>query len=145
MRSISIAEEAEESATEILKQDSMGRVRTPSVRREALLSEFERSGMSGAEFAAFVGIKYPTFANWVQKRRKQKQVSAALPEGSSDREREAMRWVEARIETAAAPSPGDDQALRVEFSMGVRMSVSDSRQAALAAEVLRHWEGGRRC
>ena len=32
---------------EILKTDGMGRVRTPKARREALLAEFERSGVSG--------------------------------------------------------------------------------------------------
>ena len=57
---------------EILKQDGRGRVRLPARRREALLDEFERSGASGAKFARLAGIKYATFAGWVQKRRKQR-------------------------------------------------------------------------
>jgi hypothetical protein len=44
----------------VLKTDVLGRVRTPAVRRESLLDEFERSGLSGQKFAALVGIKYPT-------------------------------------------------------------------------------------
>jgi hypothetical protein len=36
--------------TEILKTDARGRVATPVARREELLDEFERSGLSGAEF-----------------------------------------------------------------------------------------------
>jgi transposase len=56
----------------ILKTDVLGRVRTSRERREHLLDEFERSGLSGQKFAALVGIKYPTFATWAQKRRRQR-------------------------------------------------------------------------
>ena len=55
---------------EVLKSDAMGRVRTPRVRREALLVEFEKSGVSARKFAALVGVNYQTFASWVQARRK---------------------------------------------------------------------------
>jgi len=48
----------------------MGRVRVSRARREALLNEFERGGTSGAQFADYVGIKYSTFATWIQKRRR---------------------------------------------------------------------------
>ncbi len=56
----------------VLKTDAKGRVQTPSERREKLLDEFERSGLSGAKFAALVGIKYQTFAAWAAQRRKQR-------------------------------------------------------------------------
>ena len=69
--------------TEVLKQDARGRVRVSGERREALLDEFERSGASGARFARLAGIKYATFANWVQKRRKQR-MSVSTPAGVSD-------------------------------------------------------------
>ena len=45
----------------ILKTDALGRVRTPAARRERLLDEFEGSGMSGVQFAEYVGI---TFRRW---------------------------------------------------------------------------------
>ena len=61
---------------QILKRDTAGRVRTPRERREALLMEFDRSGMSGQKFAAWAGMKYTTFANWLQRRRKQPQYSS---------------------------------------------------------------------
>jgi len=57
----------------ILKTDDRGRVRTPVDRREALLDEFERSGVSGMKFAQLAGIKYATFANWIQKRRRTRE------------------------------------------------------------------------
>ena len=51
-------------------QDTLGRVRTPREKREQILDEYERSGMSGAAFAALVGVKYSTLAWWIQRRRK---------------------------------------------------------------------------
>ncbi|MES1180505.1 MAG: hypothetical protein ABUL66_01440 [Verrucomicrobiota bacterium] len=45
-------------------------MKTPQARREQLLDEFERSGVPGLKFAELAGIKYPTFAPWVQKRRR---------------------------------------------------------------------------
>ena len=51
-----------ESDPNILKSDDVGRVQTPPERREQLLDEFERSGLSGAKFAPLVGVRYTTFA-----------------------------------------------------------------------------------
>jgi hypothetical protein len=52
----------------ILAADKRGRVRVSDERREALVDEFERSGMSAVRFAERIGVKYPTFAQWVQRR-----------------------------------------------------------------------------
>ncbi len=49
----------------ILKTDVLGRVKTPPTRREQLLDEFDRGGLSGAKFAELAGIKYQTFAGRV--------------------------------------------------------------------------------
>ena len=40
----------------ILRKDSMGRVVFTRERRAALLEEFDKSGMSGAQFAKWAGI-----------------------------------------------------------------------------------------
>jgi hypothetical protein len=45
---------------------------TACARRDEVLDEFERSGMEAAKFTVFVGVKYPTFVSWVQKRRRQR-------------------------------------------------------------------------
>ena len=63
------------TAEVVLKQDVLGRVKTPKARREQLLDEFERSGLPGLKFAELAGIKYQTFATWAQKRRRQRGVS----------------------------------------------------------------------
>jgi len=72
-----------EPGSEILKVDEAGRVRTPREKREGLLAEFDRSGMTGAQFARFAGVRYPTLMNWLQKRRKRKACRASKwrPEG----------------------------------------------------------------
>ena len=56
----------------VLKTDQLGRMQTPVERREQILDEFERSGLSGKKFAALVGIKYPTLATWAAKRRRER-------------------------------------------------------------------------
>ena len=58
-----------DSGTTILKRDSLGRIGYLLEQREALLDEFDCSGLKGAAFARTVGICYATFANWMQKRR----------------------------------------------------------------------------
>lgn len=54
----------------ILKKDARGRVRTPAPQREALVAEFERSGLPGTQFAKLVGMKYPTLMAWVVRKRR---------------------------------------------------------------------------
>ena len=61
----------------ILRTDRQGRVRTPLAQREALLDAFECSGLSGMKFAALHGVKYPSFANWVQQRKRRRSMTAA--------------------------------------------------------------------
>jgi transposase len=63
---------------QVLKTNVAGRVRTPVERREQLLAEFERSGLSGSKFATLVGVKHSTFFGWVIRRRKQAG-SASVP------------------------------------------------------------------
>ena len=40
-----------EPGSEILKVDEVGRIQIPPQKREALLVEYDRSGMTGAQFA----------------------------------------------------------------------------------------------
>jgi len=53
------------------KRDRRGRRIMPRERMEALLREYETSGLTQAEFARRAGVKYPTFAGWVHARRAQ--------------------------------------------------------------------------
>jgi len=121
----------------ILKTDTLGRVKTPAERREALVEEFEKSGMSGTKFAEYVGIKYQTFASWVSKRRRRHGLArkqSLLADQPADTTAK-LQWVEAVVEKDAAVS--GKGALSVHLPGGARLEVADARQAALAAELLR--------
>ena len=102
-----------EPGSEILKVDEVGRVRTPPEKREALLAEFDRSGMTGAQFARFSGVRYPTLMNWLQKRGKEARQSEQIAAQRQDH----PRWLEARVE-GEIPKSGN---IVVEMGGGVRM------------------------
>jgi hypothetical protein len=115
----------------VIKADVLGRVRTSRERREQLLDEFERSGLTGQKFAEVVGIKYQTFATWAQKRRRQQGAYPAM------RRPKQLRWLEAVVEEK--PSGGDKNPLPLvlELPGGAKVQITDARQAALAAVLLR--------
>jgi hypothetical protein len=112
----------------VLKTDEAGRVRTPAARREHLLDEYEHSGLSGAKFAALAGIKYSTFAAWVQRRR---QPHAAPPVASSPAT--SVHWLEAVVASAQNPGSPTPSVMVMQLPGGVRVEVADEKQAALAA------------
>jgi transposase-like protein len=118
-----------EPGSEILKVDEAGRVQMPPGKREALLAEYERSGMTGAQFARFVGVRYSTLMYWLQKRRRE----AGQGEQAASSRKDHPRWLEARVEGEVPKSEN----LVVEMGGGVRMLVGSRRQAGLAGEVLR--------
>jgi hypothetical protein len=123
----------------ILKRDVLGRVKTPRERREALLAEFDRSGMSGQKFAAWAGIKYATFAHWRQQRRKQ-QGKGSRPPG-----RNPVRWLEAVVAKngpVAESAPSGTAGIIVQGPGGVRIEITDAKQVGLAVQLLREWKRG---
>ena len=115
---------------EILKSDALGRVRTPRVRREALVEEFEQSGVSAKQFAALLGVNYQTFASWVQARRKTRRQHP--PVAGPVRLWEAVVEGGAGEARDAAGAPG----LWIELPGGSRMSVASPLQLAMAAELV---------
>lgn len=118
----------------ILKTDTQGRVRTPAVRRDSLLDEFERSGLSAAKFAALAGIKYQTFAAWSLRRRKQGVAKA--PAKPVD----PVRWLEAVVQEAQTPATHRSSGVILRFPGGAHIELADLKQAPLAAALLRALE-----
>jgi hypothetical protein len=115
---------------QIVKVDRIGRIKTPRERREALLAEFDRSGMSGQQFAKWAGIKYGTFITWVQKRRRKGAPGKA-----------EVQWVEAVLEKATAKkSDANPNAtvMIVQGAGGVRLELSEEHHVLWAAKLLRH-------
>jgi hypothetical protein len=121
---------------EILKQDSRGRVLVPMERRRELLEEFERSGMSGAQFARLTGIKYATFANWRQKRDKEQ----ALVDGESNAgvsKPGGMRLLEAVVDGGSGEGKaGHGRGLLIELPGGSGMRIESPVQMQMAAELV---------
>jgi hypothetical protein len=116
------------SEGQIMKTDRIGRLKTPTARREELLDEFERSGLSGPKFASTIGIKYQTFASWVTRRRKQEPTSVRDKSKS-------LGWVEAVVDQASVRNTSTT--LVIDLPGGARMTVADELQAVLAAHLLR--------
>jgi transposase len=127
---------------EVLQTDMLGRMRTKRSRREALLDEFERGGASAQAFAAMVGIKYQTFASWMQKRRRaRKQYSSStrvktLPPALSAAS-EGLRLVEAVVEAQAKQSIAakGGESLCVHLPGGARVDIRSARQTLLGRRV----------
>ena len=131
------------TGAEILKQDSVGRVRVSVERREALLEEFEGSALSAAQFARLAGVKYATFANWVARRRRQR----ASGEGAATARGEgAIRLFEAVVEghPKTASAPAVVAGLVVELPGGSRVLVGSPGQLSMAAELVLLVAQGRR-
>jgi hypothetical protein len=117
----------------IIKTDEVGRRQTPSARRERLLDEFDRSGLSAARFAAVTGLKYSTFAAWVHRRRKQQNSATQVPVKAAD----PVRWLEAVVATAQTPGEPISAVVILQLPGGVRLEVADDRQVGLAAMLVR--------
>jgi hypothetical protein len=119
----------------ILKTDTRGRVFTPAARRERLLDEFERSGLSGAKFAELTGLKYSTFATWAQRRRRQRGAPTPPSQKASAT---PGQWLEAVVEQAALREGADP--VRVRLASGAWVELEHAGQAPLVAALLRAWE-----
>ena len=120
--------------SEILPTDTKGRVRVSRERREELLDEFERSGMTGAQFARTIGLKYQTFAFWRQQRQKrQPALTSPSPQKSA-----TVEWLETVIDKASVSAPG--LPLVVRLPSGAAIELANASQAGVAAALLRAWE-----
>jgi len=110
-------------------------VKTPAARREQLLDEFERSGLSGKKFAELAGINYKTLATWAQKRRRRHgSYAAAKVPTTTDK----VRWLEAVVEQAqGSVVKADGPLLVLHLPGGVRMEIGDVKQVEVAAALLR--------
>ena len=130
-----------------MKRDALGRVKTGAAQQESILEAFERSGLSGIKFAAVVGVKYATFASWVQRRKRGRKSRGKKASASGAPSVPALGWVEAKVERHP-PVVISKTALRVALPGGAILEIADEAQAALAAGLLRALQsqgGGTSC
>ena len=117
---------------ELVTTDSKGRLRVSREQRKAGLARFEQSGMSGAKFAAVAGIKYSTFAGWVQRYRRTKSKAALR----------RLRLLEAVVNPSHAPERTSEHVLVVHLPGQVRIELSSVAQVPLVTQLIRGLQGG---
>ena len=126
-----------EEPGEILGRDAQGRVLVSRERRELLLEQYDRSGMSGVKFAEYIGIKYSTLAYWLQSRRRKREREKLLLKAGTDTEPSKSNggWIEAVVENGSQPRV-QGGALRIYFAGGAYCQISSAAEVAMAAELL---------
>lgn len=113
------------SAGPIIKSDRTGRTRYTAEYKREVLDAFESSSLSAPAFARQCGIKYPTFAAWLAKRKR----GGRPPVPPSDRPAFVLAEVSAGT---------DSGALEVRLPGGAVARATGSDQIRLLAELLRH-------
>jgi len=118
------------------KRDRRGRRLAGAERRAELLRAYDTSGLTQAAFARQEGIKYPTFASWVQARRSQAgagggtavRTTAQVPPGGG------VRFAEMRLPAGRR----DEDALSVTLPDGL---VVRGAEALAVAALVRALQG----
>ena len=114
----------------VLKQDTLGRVHTPPERREALVAEFRRSGLSAMQFTRLVGVRYSTFWTWLK-----------LQDGGGKSVRRKPgrkpKFVEVVMERQKSCAANADGTLQITLPGGAMMLLGSTRQMLLAAQLLK--------
>ena len=113
----------------VLKRDKVGRVRTPVQRREELVAEFRRSGLSAMQFADLVGVRYSTFWTWVNNHR---EARAVKPKAAKK-----QRFVEVVVTPAECKQAQEGAPLHLVLPGGATLSLTHGGQVLLAAELLK--------
>lgn len=104
----------------------MGRLRYTAEQRATMLDAFAASGLGGAEFAKLHGVKYQTFAHWLQQRRRA-GARPGLPAPATL----------AFVEVAAPAARADEAMLTVRLSGGAEIRVGKVDAIPLAAALIR--------
>lgn len=124
------------SVPTLIKTDVLGRMQRTREQREQILEEYARSGVSGPKFAALCGVKYQTFANWLQVRKRQRnEYPRRKPQRKTLR---PVQWLEASVQAAggAATLAG----MLLHLPGGVRAEITTSQHIPLAAALVRALE-----
>jgi hypothetical protein len=110
------------------QRDKRGRRITPIARRVELVEAWRRSGLTQAAFARHEGLRYPTFAGWVQTLRTQGAPAAS-----------AVRFAELRLpsSTSAPMSETSVAALEVRLPDGMIVRGGDAASVAALVQALR--------
>lgn len=106
------------------KRDRVGRKITSAPRREELVAAWRESGLTQAAFARREGVRYPTFANWVQQAR---QVGRRAPAAAPK-----VRFAEVQV-----PAAMSVPAVEVRLVDGTLVRGASAREVAAVVRALR--------
>ena len=118
------------STSIVLKQDTLGRVRTPLERREALVAEFRRSGLPAVQFSKLVGVRYSTFWTWLRHSDRGLKPPGRKPVRKSG-------FVEVCIESSKERPTTPAAGLHISLPGGAQMMIRDAVEVSLAAQLLK--------
>lgn len=107
--------------SELVRTGRDGRQRYSEDYKRQVLKAFDASGMSGKAFAAHCGVKYPTFASWLAKRRR-----ASSPADASEADPGAAAFLLAEISEGC-------NALELTLPGGITAGATTAGQARLLA------------
>ena len=110
----------------LVKFDRRGRLRHAPEQKAAILDAFASSGLSGPKFAALHGVKYQTFAAWIQKR-KRACAPAGLPAPA------ALALVELEMPAQRLRDSG----LHLILPGGAELQITSQAAVPLAAALIR--------
>lgn len=120
-------------AGKVLKRDAHGRVHSTAEHRQMMLAEFERSGLSGPQFARVAGVPYQTLASW---RHRQKKPLEAGP----DKLAVVAQPVVPRFAEVVLPAVEADKAacppMQVTLAGGARLEITQASQVPMAAQLI---------
>jgi len=116
---------------DLVQTDSKGRLRVSREQRKAVLAKFDQSGMSAAKFAALAGVKYSTFAGWVQRYRRAKPKALRR-----------LRLLEAVVDPSPSQERTSEHVLNVHLPGQVRIELSSLAQVPLVTELIRALQSG---
>lgn len=108
-----------------MKSDRIGRTHYSREYREEVLAAFDQSGVSGPSFARQCGIKYPTFASWVTKRRKANKEPESAVQASS--------FILAELQEPTPSGIG----LQIQLTGRASVSMTSAEQAPLLAALIK--------
>ena len=121
---------SEGPGTGVIRRDARGHVCYTKEYREDVLNAFEKSAMTGVQFAEHCGVKYQTLIGWVKRRRKARQQAAENKAEEPDGE---PKFLLAEVRGEDPPTKG----LRVRLPGGAVASVSCGAEVPLLVELIR--------
>jgi hypothetical protein len=114
----------------VLKQDTLGRVHTPLERREALVTEFRRSGLSAVQFSKLVGVRYSTFWTWLRHFDRGLKAPSRMPGGKP-------KFVEVCVDPTKERSTTPPAGLHISLPGGAQLTICDAVEVSLAAQLIK--------